>query len=130
MRAFNIYKKGTGDILGTVLENGIIDAEYFKPFGLLISQIKRGVNNGKEIVIVESKRTKKGGLSGSSKLTLSISELAVILNNTSIKIRRRKPLSTSDREYILDLKERGFGYSEIAMKTNRSKSVISRALNH
>jgi len=130
MRAFNIYKKGSGDLLGTILENGRIDIEGKIPLNLLASQIKRNKNDGKGIVIVKYEKTKKGNISGSESLKLSVKELAYILNNYSHnKINKRKPLSQYDREIILDLSDKGFSYSAISNKVNRSKSTISRVLN-
>jgi len=132
MRVFNIYLKGTGDLLGSVLENNRIEYKGFKGLEALLSQIRRDkTKDSIGIIIVESKKTKNGNLSGSNSLRVSVKELTSILNNSSsIKINKRKPLSLYDRQIIQDLKNKGFSYSDIAIKTSRSKGVISRALNH
>ena len=130
MRLFDLYMKGSSDVLGTVTEEGEIIEENILSFSLLVDQIRRGKNKGEKLVIMERQKTRNGLLSGSGKLKLTADQLSKILNNKQSKSRRSfKPLVNSDKDLIRDLNDRGFSLTNIAFKINRSKSVVHRVLN-
>ena len=53
----------------------------------------------------------------------------MVMKNLNKAVRcERKPLTIWDRQYILQMRERGLGIREIARKLNRNHSVISRFL--
>lgn len=52
-----------------------------------------------------------------------------MVNSKKVDRCKRRPLTIWDRQYILQMKERGLGFRKIARLINRSHSVVSRFLN-
>ncbi len=89
MDEFNVFKKGSGVIVGVVDGNGIVVAESVMGFGLLVDQIRRGLASEENLLVVKREVLGSGALRNHRSLGTTLAAL----------FKQREPGLVSGRVY-------------------------------
>lgn len=134
MDEFNVFKKGSGVIVGVVDGNGIVVAESVMGFGLLVDQIRRGLASEENLLVVKREVLGSGALRNHRSLGMTFAALykqrepGLVSGRVYRPIRAYHKVSQSLQAKIREYRGAGYSLRRIAERFGIGKGSVQRAL--